>query len=459
MGVERRSLCDAVRDLREGRSTASDLAEAAIERHDPALNAYAAWTPERLRDQAQAADAAFGAGADLGLLQGIPVSIKDIYAAAGWPTHAGSPNRLPADPWERDGPLMQRLRRQLAAIPGKTNTVEFAFGGIGTNAHWGTPRNPWDRSRVPGGSSSGAAVSLAEGTAMLALGTDTAGSVRIPAAMTGYVGLKTGAGRWPTEGIVPLSRTLDTAGILARSAADLAFGFAALEGRPDIGELALASDGLSGRRFALPRGVLWADCSPGIVEAVEAAIGELEAAGASIQWIDLPEVDRALELFRTANLAGPELYALLSQQLPDWLETLDPGVRARVDKAAEVPAWRWLDARRRMTELSQAAHARLAAYDALLSPTVAITPPAIEAMADPQVYGPTNLHALRNTAVGNYLTLAGVTLPVGLDAAGMPVGLQMLSVPGSEEWLIALAIAVEKVLGSADDRLGLPRES
>lgn len=458
MDGDRRSLVSAVRALRDGESTAVELAEAAAARHDPDLNAYAAWTPSTLHAHAQAADAAFAVGSDLGVLQGVPVSVKDIYAAAGWPTYAGSPNPLPADPWQQDGPLVQRLRGQLAAITGKTNTVEFAFGGIGTNAHWGAPRNPWDRSRVSGGSSSGAAVSLGEGTALLALGTDTAGSVRIPAAMTGNVGLKTGAGRWPTDGIVPLSRTLDTAGILARTAADLAFGFAGLEARPELGELALTPPDLYGARFAVADGVLWDDCSPGVAEAAETAIGELEAAGARVERIDLPELAGALEVFRTANLAGPELYAFLSQELPDWLETLDPGVRARVDKAAEMPAWRWLDARRRMEALSQSAHARLASYDALLAPTVAITPPTIAAMADPEVYGPTNLQALRNTAVGNYLTMAAVTLPVGLDAAGMPVGLQLMSTPGSEEWLISLAVAAELALGTADDRLGRPRD-
>jgi aspartyl-tRNA(Asn)/glutamyl-tRNA(Gln) amidotransferase subunit A len=169
--------------------------------------------------------------ARVGPLQGLPVSIKDLFAAAGYPCLAGSSRRLPADPWERDGPLVAALRRQLGVIMGKTHMVEFAFGGTGHNSHWGAPYNSWDATahRSVGGSSSGAGVSLLEGSALLAFGSDTAGSVWIPACMTGTVGLKVTLGRWPTDGVVPLSPTFDTPGLLARSVCDLAYGFAALD--------------------------------------------------------------------------------------------------------------------------------------------------------------------------------------------------------------------------------------
>jgi aspartyl-tRNA(Asn)/glutamyl-tRNA(Gln) amidotransferase subunit A len=161
----------------------------------------------------------------------VPVSIKDLFAAFGYPCFAGSSRRLPADPWERDGPLVATLRRHLGVIMGKTHMVEFAFGGTGHNSHWGAPYNPWDAAvhRSVGGSSSGAGGSLLEGSAALAFGSDTAGSVRIPAAMTGTVGLKVTLGRWSTEGVVPLSPTFDTPGLLARSVSDVAYGFAALD--------------------------------------------------------------------------------------------------------------------------------------------------------------------------------------------------------------------------------------
>jgi Asp-tRNA(Asn)/Glu-tRNA(Gln) amidotransferase A subunit family amidase len=176
------------------------------------LHAYSFWAPEQARTVAKAADAAFAAGVSAGPLQGLPVSIKDLFAAAGYPCFAGSSRRLPTEPWERDGPLVATLRRQLGVIMGKTHMVEFAFGGTGQNSHHGAPFNPWDATahRSVGGSSSGAGVSLLEGSAVLAFGSDTAGSVRIPACMTGNAGLKVTIGRWSTNGIVPLSFTFDT---------------------------------------------------------------------------------------------------------------------------------------------------------------------------------------------------------------------------------------------------------
>jgi aspartyl-tRNA(Asn)/glutamyl-tRNA(Gln) amidotransferase subunit A len=205
--------------LGEGKLKARALAEEAIANHErfgSRLMAYSQWAPEHARKCADAADAAFAVGSRAGSLQGIPTSIKDLFAVAGFPTHAGSPRRLPTK-FEIDGPVVANLRAQLATVMGKTHMVEFAFGGTGQNAHYGSPRNPWDATahRSPGGSSSGAGVSLCEGSALLAFGTDTAASVRLPAAMTGNAGLKLTKGRWSTEGIVPLSFTLDTPGIAA----------------------------------------------------------------------------------------------------------------------------------------------------------------------------------------------------------------------------------------------------
>jgi len=206
------SLIKIACDLSEKRVTARDLIEAVIARHDRfGEHAYSLWAPEQARAVAAAADAAFSAGVAVGPLQGLPVSIKDLFAVTGYHCFAGSSRRLPADPWERDGPLMATLRRQLGVIIGKTHMVEFAFGGTGHNSHWGAPYNPWDATahRAPGGSSSGAGVSLLEGSALLAFGSDTAGSVRIPACMTGTVGLKVTLGRWPADGVVPLSPTFE----------------------------------------------------------------------------------------------------------------------------------------------------------------------------------------------------------------------------------------------------------
>lgn len=200
----------------ERRLTARELIEAATARHerwDKRLSAYSQWSPEPARQAAAAADAAFAAGTRVGSLQGIPVSVKDLFGVAGLPTFAGTPRRLPPA-WEQEGPLVATVRRELGAIVGKTHMVEFAFGGTGANHHWGCPTNPWsaEAPRSPGGSSSGAGVSLAEGSALIAFGSDTAGSVRIPACATGHVGLKVTAGRWSADGLVPLSRVFDTPG-------------------------------------------------------------------------------------------------------------------------------------------------------------------------------------------------------------------------------------------------------
>jgi aspartyl-tRNA(Asn)/glutamyl-tRNA(Gln) amidotransferase subunit A len=449
------TLATAAAALRSGRLKALDLLAAAAD-HDRELHAYVEFDGARSRRFAEAADAALAAGIDGGALHGVPVSVKDIYGLAGWATRAGSPKELPA-PWTRDGPLIALLRRQFAVFTGKTHCVEFAFGGLGTNGHWPDPRNPWDPARVCGGSSSGAAASLADGSCLLAMGSDTAGSVRVPASMTGAVGLKTTAGRWPTGGIVPLSHTLDTAGILARSAADAWLAFAAIE-EPSSSRLEPpeVEDDLGGFTVGVPRGAMWEDCGPGIAESVQQALGELEKAGARLAEIDFPEAGEALDLFRTGNLPATELHGFLAAELPDWLECLEPNTRGRIEAAKAISAVDYLARLRRLDDLSRRAAAKLADVDAVASPCVAITPPRFDEVATAADYRDANLKALRNTAVVNYLGLCALTLPVGLDAAGRPVGLQLMAAPLQEELLLLLALAIERRGGTPRQRLGRP---
>jgi len=450
------TLAGAAAALRAGEIHAADLAEAAAAAHDPELGAYVAWRPEELRTQAMAADAAFAVGADVGPLQGIPVSVKDIYGLSGWPTHAGTPKEVP-EAWRRDGPLVARARRQLAAFTGKTNTVEFAFSGLGTNPHWGSPRNPWDRARVAGGSSAGAGVSLAEGTALLAFGSDTAGSVRVPASMTGNVGLKTTFGRWPVGGIVPLSPSLDTAGILARGVADAALGFAALDA-PEARYAAPPAPeaDLGGLRIGLPEEVVWDDCDPGIAEGVRAALAELEPLGARLESFAFPEAEGASEVFREGGLAGAELHAFLSHVLPEWMETLDPNIRGRMEAVESLPATTYLQRKHRLAELTASADARLKAVDIIATPTVCLTPPRFEEVATADGFRAHNARALRNTWIGNALGLCALTLPVALDAAGMPVGLQLLARGGQDARLLDIALRIERALGAPAQRIGAP---
>lgn len=455
--LEQLGLEEVARRYRDGSLDPVEVAAACAERqrhYGDAFGAYQTPNPQ-LPAMARLAGEAFARGLDLGPLQGIPVSVKDLFGVPGLPTYAGSPAPLPAA-WEEAGPLVAAVRRQLAPVTGKTHTVEFAYGGLGTNPHWPVPRNPWavGEPRVPGGSSAGAGVSLVEGSALLALGTDTAGSVRIPASMTGTVGLKPTIGRWPTAGIVPLSTSFDTPGLLARSVADVVWGFRAIEQgltatTPQIPRLAAAD-----LRIGVPETFFWDDCSPGVAEAVQGGLRELQAAGARLQGLELAGLAEAHDYFRAGGLTTPELYRFLRHELPDWLETLDPNVRKRMQAAVDSPAWEYLQRRERFAALGEAAARQLATVDVLAVPAVAITPPTLAELEPPGAYPRCNLLALRNTSVANLFGLCALTLPVGLDQAGMPVGLMLMAPPRREERLLAAAAAIEAALGTGRERLG-----
>jgi aspartyl-tRNA(Asn)/glutamyl-tRNA(Gln) amidotransferase subunit A len=459
-----RPLVAIARDLREKRTSARELVEAAIARHErfgENLHAYSFWAPEQARAVAAAADAAFSAGVSAGPLQGLPVSIKDLFAAAGYPCFAGSSRRLPADPWEQDGPLVATLRRQLGVIMGKTHMVEFAFGGAGQNSHHGAPYNPWDAAahRSVGGSSSGAGVSLLEGSALLAFGSDTAGSVRIPAAMTGNAGLKVTIGRWSTNGVVPLSFTFDTPGLLARSVSDLAYGFAALDPAGIDPSAFVAQAGtrdLTGVRIAIGDPFLWRDCDPGIAETVQEAVDALVRAGAVARDFTLPEAEAAYGVFLDGGLSAIELRSFLDRELPEWLDHLDPVIAPAERGAENLSAREYLARVARLGQLARATAPRLDGVDVIASPTLCLTPPLMSEVADADSHLRVNRRIVRNTAWVNYLGLCAITIPVGPDRAGMPVGLQLTAPADAEEKLLTIALAAERVLGTAADRLGTP---
>lgn len=425
--------------LRSGEISAQALAEAALEnaRHD----AYRTLDPELLRAQAAAADAAFAAHRDLGPLQGLPVSVKDLFGVPGLPVFAGSSARLPRR-FERPGPLVTRVLGQLALVVGKTHTVQFAFGGIGTNPHHATPGNPTVPGHAPGGSSAGAGVSLAEGSALLALGTDTAGSVRIPAAWTGQCALKTTKGRWSTDGIVPLSTSLDTPGLLARSVADLTYGFRALDPAP----APITAPAPAALHLARATGLFRSELDAGIDAALDTALEKLRGAGARVSEASLPGADEAFALFRQGGPVSAELKAFLAAELPAHLEALDPNVRTRIDDGAGISAEEYLHRLRQLRELAAGADAALRGTPLLVTPTTANGPPTLKALADAAVYRRENLRCLRNTGVVSYLGLSALTLPAGRDAVGRPVGLQLIGRAGDEERLLGAAATVEAVL-------------
>ncbi len=439
--------------LRAGRVTSRSLLEQVYANHNEALGAYKLWMPNYAARAAALADTAFAEGLDFGPLQGLPVSVKDLFGLAGTPTYAGAPKPLPAH-WEVEGPVVAAVRNGLAVMTGKTHTVEFAFGGIGSNPHWGTPRNPWGGKshRVPGGSSAGAGVSLLEGTAVVALGSDTAGSVRVPASFTGTVGIKTSYGRWSREGIVPLSPSLDTAGVLARSVEDAAFTFAAID---PVCRIPPAPADLAGLRLGMVES-FFENCGPGVTETVRTALTELEDQGVELQSFDFPEVAIANEIFAKGGLAAPEFAAFIEHELPEFKATLDPNVRSRFESFGTATATDYLGRKMRLAHAAAAANARLANIDAVVGPTTPITAPLLQHASEGDGYRTHNMAALRNTMPGNMLDLCGLSIPAGLDGHGMPVGLQFLVGHGKDEWLISIGLAVEAVIGPASRRLGTP---
>lgn len=450
------SLEELAAQLRAGTLRAADLmADATVryEKTESSLNAYRSWAGARATVQAQAVDRFLETGIDLGPLMGIPVSVKDLYGVPGLPVYAGTDTPF-SESWQRPGPVVGQLLSQAGIVTGKTHTVEFAFGGLGTNPHYKTPLNPWsslDAPRVPGGSSSGAGVSLAQGSAFAALGTDTAGSVRIPASFTGQTALKVTHGRWSPEGIVPLSPSLDTPGILARSIADLAFLFTALDGSARI-----AAQDIGGLHVGVVENVVWDDIDPIVAANTEAAVVALEAAGAKVTRVRLPYANDALDIFRRGGLAAPELRAFLDGNFPDRIARLDPAVMARVVAADDVTASEYLQRRATLARYGRLALEVFDTVDLLVTPTVAISAPLLAELRDPDSYRIANMLALRNTAIVNLLGWCATTLPTGLDGNGIPTGLQIIAPPHHEERLLAACLGVEAVLGAGPDLLGSP---
>ncbi len=458
-----RSIRDLAADLASGKVRAADLAEMAIAGHDAhggPLDAYKHWEPDALRQQAAALDALFAAGYPAGPLGGMPVSVKDLYGAAGMPIFAGTPKELPAE-WQRDGTVVRAVRDAHGMVTGKTHTVEFAFGPVGTNAHWGAPRNPWDAAahRVCGGSSAGAGVSLAEGSAVVALGSDTGGSIRIPASVTGQVGLKLTIDRWPVDGIVPLSPSFDTPGPLTRTVEDAAFAFAAIDPAwSDSESLFAYLDGLGAAdlRLAVCDDYFFDNCDPGVAEGVKGALDELTAAGARLRSLDMPEALESRERFFRGGFLGVEGVGFVDELFPDRIETLDPDVGSRFEHVRGVSAIEYYTELRHVRALAAQVDAKLRHVDALVTPTVPITPPTVDTVSNRKDYSRASVKMTQNTQPVNFLGLCAITLPVALDAVGMPVGMQLVGRAGDEERLLAAALAVERKIGTGRARIGTP---
>jgi len=456
--LKHQSLAQIAHNLRYNKVSAGELVAQAIAGFDSSessVHAYKHWAGPQAARQAEAVDVFLDSGQDHGPLMGMPVSVKDLYGMPNMPVFAGTDTEF-SDSWQVPGPLVQSVIAQLGIVMGKTHTVEFAFGGIGTNPHWGAPVNPWSSEGAPrasGGSSSGAGVSLAQGSALVALGTDTAGSVRIPAAFTGQCALKTTHGRWSTQGIVPLSPSLDTPGLLCRTVEDLAFAFAALDGET---KSPIAPQDLSGLRIGVIENVVWDESDPTIAANTEAALATLERKGAIVSRVTLPGVDAVLDIFRQGGLAASELRSFMDANCPDRIARLDPMVRARVEGADQISSTEYLRRRDVLASSGRNGLSVFDQFDVLVSPTVPISAPLLSEMVDGASYRAANMLALRNTAIANLFGWCALTLPSGLDGNGIPSGLQLIAPPMQEKRLLAIAMGFEAAIGRGPDLLGRP---
>ena len=435
------------RDLAEGRTTSRKLVEEALARIADAAGegarAFLKVYAEQARADAEHSDRLRRQGVVRSGVEGLPVSVKDLFDVAGDVTRAGSKLLAGAPPARQDAPAVARLRAAGAVIVGRTNMVEFAFGTTGLNPHYGTPRNPWDRKtgRVPGGSSSGAAVAQADGMCVMALGSDTRGSIRQPAALCGVTGWKPTQRRVPREGAFPLSYTLDTVGPLANSVTCCAAYDAILSGEGG----APHSLPVKGLRLLLPRSSVLDDLDPEVGRAFEAALGRLSAAGAMIREERVAVFDRQPEYFKNGGFAGAEAYAI-HRRWQDRLGEYDPRIAKRVLFGKEIGVADYIDLGLMRAEYMRKVEALAAPYDAMLMPTTPTIAPAIaEVDASDEDYFRWNFRILRNVGIVNFLDGCAASVPCH-EPGTAPVGLSVFGVAMSDRHVLAAAAAIEGAL-------------
>lgn len=401
---------------------------------------------DRARAEAAAVDARRAAGVALGPLAGIPVAIKDLFDVAGEITMAGTKIFADNPPAAADAVIVRHLREAGAVIVGKTNMTELAYSGIGINSHHDTPRNPWDREtgRIPGGSSSGAGVSVADGMVPAAIGTDTAGSVRIPAAVNGVTGFKPTSRRVPLGGCYPLSAHLDSIGPLAPTV-DCCI---ALDGvMSGAGRHEPAVRDIGSLTLGIPQTLVLNDLDDEVAHAFDRATHALSAAGARIVEFEFPELAAAAEAqgaFGTFQAA--EAWANHVDIAEGGGQGLDPLVWARIQPGGKMTAADFIRLVQARERLVPAGNRRTADLDAVIMPTVPLVAPALQPLVDDfDLYVKTNLLMLRNTGLGNFLDRCAFSIPVhGPDEP--PVGLMLMGPTGGDLGLMGMARAVEAVV-------------
>ncbi len=409
---------------------------------DPAArHVFITLTAARARAEAAASARRYRAGVPRGPLDGVPVSWKDLFDVAGTPTTAGSATRRDAAPADADAPCVARLAAAGALCVGKTNLTEFAFSGLGLNPHFGTPANPFGQGggqgsaqggvRIPGGSSSGAAVSVALGIVAVAMGTDTSGSIRIPAAFNGLAGFRPSGGRYPAAGVFPLSERLDSVGTIARTVTEIRLVDRALTG------IAVA-DAPPPPALVVADGILLQDLAPDVAAVFEDGVRRLEQAGIPVRRRRVEAVEAAHRLMvEYGTIVAADAYRLHRSRL-DGADAprLDPRVRQRLALGAALSAATYDRLVRERGRLAAQAAAELEGA-ALLCPTVAHTAPLLAPLErDDALFLQTNARTLRNTMIGSFLDLPGLSLPAGIGDCGLPVGLLVSQRSGSDDTLL-----------------------
>jgi aspartyl-tRNA(Asn)/glutamyl-tRNA(Gln) amidotransferase subunit A len=398
---------------------------------------------ETARAAAEAADARRRMGVSLGPLDGVIVTIKDLFDVAGEPTRAGSKILAAAEPAAADAPVIKRLRRAGAVIVAKTNMSEFAFSGVGLNPHYGTPGNPADRARVPGGSTSGGAVAVADEMCEITIGSDTGGSTRIPAALCGIVGCKPSKYRVPTDGAFPLSFTLDSIGPMARSVEDCANADAIMAGEEPT---PLMPASLGGLRIGIAQGLPLEGLDDTVASRFSGAVAALGKAGARLSDEALPLLADMMEVNAKGGFAPAEAFSIHRERLASDARQFDPNVCARIERGAKLLAADYIAMSNQRNALIRAMDARIAAFDAFVWPTTPIVAPKMADVATPETFAAKNFLLLRNTAIGNFFDLCAVSLPLPRDG-GLPVGLMLVARRGHDRRLLQIAQGVERLLG------------
>lgn len=432
--------------LETGETTAVALLETALDRAKDAsgegAQVFTALMEESARAEAVASDGLRKAGVPARPLEGLPISIKDLFDVKGAVTTAGSKVLKTEPPAERDAPVIARLRAAGAVLVGRTNMTEFAYSGLGINPHYGTPANPWDRAsrRIPGGSSSGAAVSVTDGMAAVGLGTDTGGSVRIPSSLCGLAGFKPTQSRVPIAGAVPLSTSLDSIGPLAPTLECCVRVHQVLAAEPKRRIPAMPVKGL---RLAVPQEFVLDDLDEATAGAFQAALSRISEAGATVVDLSLPELLELPLVNAKGGFTAPESFALHERHILRDPEAFDPRVISRMLRASEQSAADYYALVGARADIQARVAAKTSAFDAVLMPTTPRIAPPISALeSDDAAYGSANMAMLRNCSVGNFLDRCAATLPIHADGSA-PVGLMVMGETLSDDRTLAISLGLE----------------